>query len=137
MLSIGNTVGAEKLREFSATVRKLLGNQKVRYVVEPKIDGAAISLTYVNGALEVGATRGDGKVGDDVTHNLKTIPGIPLRLRTDSPPPLFEVRGEVYMTRADFARLNEQAKAEGSKVYANPRNTASATVRMLDPKEVS
>src|SRR5215471_17143634 len=108
MLSIDNTYNAGELREFDRRVRKLLGSQPVTYVVELKIDGVAISLTYEDGLFTVGATRGDGEQGDDVTHNLKTIGGLPLRLRTKSPPALFEARGEVYMTRADFARLNTE-----------------------------
>src|SRR4051812_36138346 len=135
MLSIDNTVGAENLREFVNSVNKLLGKAKVRYTVEPKIDGVAISLTYRNGALDVGATRGDGKAGDDVTHNLRTVAGVPLRLRTDKPPALLEVRGEVYMTRDDFARLNEKNEAEGEKRYANPRNLTAGSLKLLDPKE--
>jgi DNA ligase (NAD+) len=135
MLSIDNTYNAEELREFDARLRKLLGKQPIRYVVEPKIDGVAISLTYRNGLLEVGATRGDGDKGDDVTHNLKTIGGVPLRLRTDSPPPLFETRGEVYMTKADFARLNLQNQERGEKTYANPRNLTAGSLKLLDPRE--
>ena len=135
MLSIDNTYNAADLREFDTRIRKLVGNQPIRYVVEPKIDGVAISLTYRNGLLEVGATRGDGDKGDDVTHNLKTIAGVPLRLRTDSPPPLFEARGEIYMTKADFARLNQDNLARGEKTYANPRNLTAGSLKLLDPRE--
>jgi DNA ligase (NAD+) len=134
MLSIDNTYNADDLREFDARVRKLLRGEKVRYVVEPKIDGVAISLTYVDGVLQVGATRGDGEVGDDVTHNLKTVRGVPLRLRADKPPPLFEARGEVYMTKADFAKINEENKAKGKKAYENPRNLTAGSLKLLDPK---
>jgi DNA ligase (NAD+) len=135
MLSIDNTYNPDELREFDTRIRKLVGRQSVRYVVEPKIDGVAISLTYRNGVLEVGATRGDGDKGDDVTHNLKTIGSVPLRLRTDSPPPLFEARGEIYMSKADFARLNEQVQARGGKAYANPRNLTAGSLKLLDPRE--
>jgi DNA ligase (NAD+) len=135
MLSIDNTYNPDELREFANRVRKLLGKQSVRYVVEPKIDGVAISLTYRDGVLEVGATRGDGERGDDVTHNLKTIGSVPLRLRTSSPPPLFEARGEIYMTKADFAKLNEQVQARGEKTYANPRNLSAGSLKLLDPRE--
>jgi DNA ligase (NAD+) len=135
MLSIDNTYNPDELREFDNRIRKLLGKHPVRYVVEPKIDGVAISLTYRDGVLEVGATRGRGDVGDDVTHNIKTIPGVPLRLRGDNPPPLFEARGEVYLTKADFARLNEAMKARGGETYANPRNTAAGSLKLLDPRE--
>src|SRR5262245_6017985 len=98
MLSIGNTMSADELREFDTRVKKGLGKSKVRYTVEPKIDGVAISLIYENGALTMGLTRGDGEKGDDVTHNLKTIGSVPLRLRTASPPAYFQARGEIYIT---------------------------------------
>ncbi len=137
MLSIDNTYNPDELREFDNRIRKLLGKQPVRYVVEPKIDGVAISLTYRDGVLEVGATRGDGDNGDDVTHNLKTIASVPLRLRTASPPPLFEARGEIYMTKADFARLNQDNQARGEKIYANPRNLTAGSLKLLDPRECS
>jgi DNA ligase (NAD+) len=137
MLSIDNTYSPDDLREFDNRIRKLVGKQPIRYVVEPKIDGVASSVTYRNGALELGATRGDGKRGDDITHNIKTVGGIPLRLRTENPPELFEARGEVYMTKADFARLNELNKERGEKIYANPRNLAAGSIRMLDPREVA
>jgi DNA ligase (NAD+) len=135
MLSIDNTYNPDELREFDNRIHKLLSRQPVRYVVEPKIDGVAISLTYRNGVLEVGATRGDGERGDDVTHNLKTIGSVPLRLRTASPPRLFEARGEIYMTKADFARLNADAQARGGKTFANPRNLSAGSLKLLDPKE--
>jgi DNA ligase (NAD+) len=137
MFSIGNATTAAELREFDGRIRKLLGKQKFRYVVEPKIDGAAITLTYQGGVLELGATRGDGERGDDVTHNLKTVGGVPLRLHTDDPPRLFEARGEVYMTKADFAKINERNRQSGEKVYANPRNLTAGSLRMLDPREVA
>src|SRR5947209_13874430 len=96
MLSIDNTYNAAELREFDKRVRKLLPGEAVTYVVELKIDGVAISLTFEDGLFTVGATRGDGEKGDDVTHNLKTIPDLPLRLRTDKRPALLEARGELY-----------------------------------------
>jgi DNA ligase (NAD+) len=134
MLSIDNTYNADELREFDGRVRKLLGGEPVRYVVEPKIDGVAISLTYENGLFTVGATRGNGEQGDDVTHNLRTVGGLPLRLRTESPPKLFEARGEVYMNRADFAKLNARRVEAGEKPFENPRNLTAGTLKMLDPK---
>jgi DNA ligase (NAD+) len=134
MLSIANTYNADELREFDARVRKLLGNEPVRYVVELKIDGVAISLTYEDGRFTCGATRGDGEQGDDVTANLRTVGGLPFRLRTDQPPPLFEARGEVYMTSADFAKLNEQRAKQGLEVFANPRNSTAGSLKLLDPK---
>jgi DNA ligase (NAD+) len=134
MLSIDKATSADELREFDGRLRKALGKEKVRYVVELKIDGVAVSLTYTDGLLTLGATRGSGSRGDDVTHNLKTVGGVPLRLRTDSPPALFEARGEVYMTRADFARLNEEAAARGEEAYANPRNLTAGSLKQLDPR---
>src|SRR5947209_12215819 len=137
MLSIDNTYSAEELREFDRRVRKLLGKEPVTYVVELKIDGVAISLTYEAGQFSVGATRGDGRRGDDVTHNLRTINGLPLRLRTDEPPALFEARGEVYMTREELARLNRARVEKGQKPYDNPRNTAAGTLKLLDPRQTA
>ena len=135
MLSIDKATNPAELKEFDNRLRKALGKVPIRYTVEPKIDGTAISLTYRKGVLEVGVTRGDGEKGDDVTHNLKTVRGVPLRLNTDKPPELFEARGEVYMTKADFARLNHENKARGEKTYANPRNLAAGTLKLLDPQE--
>src|SRR5438105_2850562 len=134
MLSIDNTYNPNELREFDARVRKLLGGEPVTYVVELKIDGVAMSLTYENGVLTVGATRGDGERGDDVTHNLRTIRELPLRLRTDKPPALLEVRGEVYMTRADLARLNRERIARNLEPFANPRNSAAGSLKLLAPR---
>jgi DNA ligase (NAD+) len=134
MLSIDNTYSAEELREFDRRVRKLLGGAAVTYVVELKIDGVAVSLTFEDGVLTVGATRGDGVMGDDVTHNLRTIGSLPLQLRTDAPPKLFEARGEVYLERADLARINRERTDKGLEVFANPRNLAAGTLKMLDPR---
>src|SRR5436190_8081420 len=119
MLSIDNTYNPDQLREWDRSIRKLLGGEAVAYVVELKIDGVAISLTYENGRLAVGATRGDGLRGDDVTHNLRTIRELPLTLHTDAPPPLFEARGEVYMTRAELVRINREREAAGEEPFAN------------------
>ena len=102
-----------------------------RYVAEPKIDGLAISLVYRDGVLERGATRGNGEIGEDVTHNLRTIPSIPLRI--DDAPPLVEVRGEVYMSLPDFTALNERRAERGLSTFMNPRNSAAGTIRQLDP----
>ena len=135
MLSIDKAVTPAELREFDGRVRKALGKEPVRYVVELKIDGVAISLTYIDGLLQLGATRGDGVHGDDVTHNLMTVKGVPLRLHTDDPPALFEARGEVYMGRADFARLNESRLKAGEDALANPRNSTAGTLKLLDPKQ--
>jgi DNA ligase (NAD+) len=138
MLSIDNTYSAEELHEFDRRVRKSVGSAPVTYVVEPKIDGVAISLTYENGLFTVGATRGDGEQGDDVTHNLKTIRELPLRLGSKSdgrPPKLLEARGEVYMTRAELARINKDRAARGLEAYANPRNLTAGTLKLLDPRQ--
>jgi DNA ligase (NAD+) len=134
MLSIDNTYNIDELREFDKRVRKALRGEAVEYVVELKIDGVAISLTYEDGAFTVGATRGDGRHGDDVTHNLKTIRALPLRLHTDDPPALFEARGEVYMNRAELARINKERLARGEEPYANPRNLTAGTLKLLDPR---
>jgi DNA ligase (NAD+) len=134
MLSIDNTYNADELREFDKRVRKGLRGESVQYVVELKIDGVAISLTYEDGAFTVGATRGDGRQGDDVTHNLRTIQALPLRLHTDRPPALFEARGEVYITRAELARINKQRIDKGEEPHPNPRNLAAGTLKMLDPR---
>ncbi|QVL34550.1 NAD-dependent DNA ligase LigA [Telmatocola sphagniphila] len=134
MLSIDNTYNADELRDFDKSTRKLLGGETVNYVVELKIDGVAMSLSYEDGLLIVGATRGDGERGDDVTHNLKTIRDIPLRLHTSKPPRLFEVRGEVYMTKAELVRINKLRVEQGEKAYENPRNLSAGTLKLLDPK---
>ena len=133
MLSIDNSYSADELREFDRRVRKLLHGEPVTYVVELKIDGVAMSLTYIEGAFAVGATRGDGEQGDDVTHNLKTIHDIPLKLPES--PPHFETRGEVYMTRADFALYNRSRIDRGLEPAANPRNLSAGSLKLLDPKE--
>lgn len=135
MLSIDNTYNPDELREWDKSVRKLLGGEQPCYVVELKIDGVAMSLTYENGLLAVGATRGDGERGDDVTHNLKTMPDVPLRLHAARPPNLFEARGEVYMTRAELIRINRARVEAGEKPYENPRNLSAGTLKLLDPKQ--
>jgi DNA ligase (NAD+) len=134
MLSIGKAFSTDELRAFDARVQKALGKEDVKYVVELKIDGVAVSLTYTDGLLTMGATRGSGKAGDDITENLKTVRGVPLRLHTPNPPPLFEARGEVYMSKADFARLNEEVAARGEDRYANPRNLTSGSLKQLDSR---
>jgi DNA ligase (NAD+) len=134
MLSIGKSTTEQDLRDFDNRIRKAAGKEPFSYVVEPKIDGAAVSLTYEDGLLTVGATRGDGERGDDITHNIKTVRGVPLRLRADRPPKLFEARGEVYIRRSEFAQMNAARKKEGEKEFENPRNTAAGALRQLDPK---
>ncbi len=134
MLSIDNTYSPSELKEFDKRVCKGLGKEKPSYMVELKIDGVAISLVYENGLLTTGVTRGDGEKGDDVTQNLKTVGGVPLKLNTKNPPALLEVRGEVYMARASFARLNEQRVKDGLEKFANPRNSTAGSLKLLDPK---
>jgi DNA ligase (NAD+) len=136
MLSIENSYDEADLRKFDADVKKALGPKAlVEYMAELKIDGVSMSLIYENGLLIRGVTRGSGEVGSDVTHNIKTIAAIPLRLDTDRPPRVFEARGEVYMTRAELARINQQRLAAGEKPYENTRNTTAGTLKLLDPKE--
>jgi DNA ligase (NAD+) len=139
MLSLANARSAEDLQAWIQRMRNFLAREGItdpqfEYVVEPKIDGLAISLIYRDGVFERGATRGNGEVGEDVTHNLKTMPSIPLRLDMDDPPPLVEVRGEVYMSLSDFAKLNERRAEAGLSTFMNPRNSAAGTIRQLDPK---
>ena len=139
MLSLANARSAEELRAWIARMRNHLAREGIEdpefeYVVEPKIDGLAISLLYRNGEFERGATRGNGEIGEDVTHNLRTIPSIPMSLDDPDPPALIEVRGEVYMSLPDFAKLNERRAEAGLSTFMNPRNSAAGTIRQLDPK---
>jgi DNA ligase (NAD+) len=136
MFSLANARSAEELRAWIGRMRSHLAREGIEdpdfaYVAEPKIDGLAISLIYRDGVLERGATRGNGEIGEDVTHNLRTIPSIPLRF--DDAPPLVEVRGEVYMSLPDFAALNERRASQGLSTFMNPRNSAAGTIRQLDP----
>src|SRR5436305_7897687 len=139
MLSLANARSAEELQAWTQRMRNFLAREGItdprfEYVVEPKIDGLAISLIYRDGVFERGATRGNGEVGEDVTHNLKTMPSVPLRIEMDDPPPMIEVRGEVYMSLSDFAKLNERRAEAGLSTFMNPRNSAAGTIRQLDPK---
>ncbi len=132
MLSLANAFDEDDLRAFDARVRKLAGVEPA-YVCELKIDGLAVSLHYEHGAFVRGGTRGDGSVGEEVTPNLRTVRAIPLRLRGEHPRVL-DVRGEVYLTKSEFAKANEARAAAGLPLYANPRNTAAGALRQLDPK---
>ncbi|CUB05513.1 NAD-dependent DNA ligase LigA [Tepidiphilus thermophilus] len=134
MLSLTNAYTDEEVLAFDRRCRELLGIERIRYACEPKFDGLAISLIYRDGLFSLGATRGDGFTGEDVTANLRTLRSIPLRLRLDSPPTLLEVRGEVIMTREDFKRLNEAQLKAGEKTFVNPRNAAAGSLRQLDPR---
>ena len=141
MQSLNNAFNEPELRDFDRRVREGLGlppvgdllSAEVEYVAEPKLDGLAVSLIYENGLLVRGATRGDGTTGEDITENLRTIRRVPLRLQ-GSPPPLLEVRGEVYYPLADFRRLNTEMEAKGQKTFVNPRNAAAGALRQLDPR---
>ena len=138
MLSLDNTYSQEEVRGFVRRVEKLLPHQTLSWTVEPKIDGLAVNLRYEDGALVSGATRGDGTTGDDITSNLKTIRSVPLKLlRTKNPPAILEVRGEVYMTRSGFKKLNAERAAAGEEVFANPRNSAAGSLKQLDPRIVA
>ena len=139
MLSLENCFNEEELAAFDKRVSSRLAATgieagTVRYVAEPKLDGAAVSFLYEHGALKLAATRGDGTTGEDVTHSVRTIQAIPLRLRGPKVPALLEVRGEVYMPRAGFEKFNRQAAARGEKTFVNPRNAAAGSIRQLDPK---
>ena len=136
MMSLDNTYSPEEMTEFFARVQKGLGREKVECVIEPKVDGVAISVRYENGILKHGVTRGDGTTGDDVTNNLKTINTLPLRLPADGPQ-TFEVRGEVFMPKAGFAKLNQEREEAGEQLFANPRNSTAGTLKLLDPKIVA
>ncbi len=134
MLSIDNTYQYDEVREWDARVRRgLTPGEPVRYVVELKVDGVAVSLRYEHGKLVQGATRGDGEQGDDITENLKTVREIPLVL-TNSPPPLVEVRGEVFMTNSELVRLNEIRRANDEIPFANPRNSTAGSLKLLDSR---
>ena len=134
MLSLNNAFDEEEVVAFDRRIREALDQQSdVEYAVEPKFDGLAVSLTYVSGAFALGATRGDGYSGEDVTNNLRTVRAIPLRLRKNAPGKL-EVRGEVLMLRRDFEKLNEEQTARGEKIFANPRNAAAGSLRQLDSR---
>jgi DNA ligase (NAD+) len=137
MLSLGNAFSGDELREFHRRVLDRLGlddDVELVYAAEPKLDGAAISLMYENGELLRGATRGDGSVGEDVTHNVRTIESIPLRLLGNDFPSRLEVRGEVFMPKAGFDAYNDRARSAGEKTFVNPRNAAAGSLRQLDPK---
>ncbi|WP_316817472.1 NAD-dependent DNA ligase LigA [Pedobacter nyackensis] len=136
MLSLGNTYNEQDLRDFDERIKKSIGND-FEYVCELKFDGLSISLTYDELKLVRAVTRGDGTKGDDVTTNIKTIHTIPHQLKADDAPPLFEIRGEIFMHRAAFERLNKEREELGEVQYANPRNFAAGTVKMQDSKEVA
>lgn len=135
MLSLDNAFDTDEIEAFDRRVRERLESSgDIDYVAEPKLDGAAVNLTYEDGVLVRGATRGDGSLGEDITHNVRTISTIPLRLIGKKTPALLEVRGEIFMPRAGFDALNRQALEHGTKTFANPRNAAAGSLRQLDPR---
>jgi DNA ligase (NAD+) len=157
MLSLDNTYSQEELREFVNRVQRILPDEKLDWMVEPKVDGVAINLRYENGKFTCGAMRGDGSTGDDITVNLKTIRGIPQKLRTEFTEstksktaksnsensvhsvsiPVLEARGEIFLTKAGFEKLNAERKAAGEETFANPRNAAAGSLKQLDPRLVA
>lgn len=136
MLSLDNAFDALELADFERRLLDRLGDgaAPLQYSCEPKLDGIAVSLLYRGGVLQRGATRGDGRTGEDITHNVRTIPSIPLKLRGSGFPQLLEVRGEIYMPRAGFDQLNERARERGEKPFVNPRNAAAGSLRQLDSR---
>lgn len=137
MLSLDNTYNRNEVFEFDQRVRKILGDTAFNYVVEPKVDGVAVSLRYQNGQLVAGGTRGDGSLGDDVTANLLSIKTIPEKLKTGINLSLVDIRGEVYMTREGFAQINRERQEQALEPFANPRNAAAGSLKLLDTAEVA
>ncbi|KAF5408028.1 MAG: DNA ligase [Candidatus Udaeobacter sp.] len=136
MLSLDNTYSEEEVKNFYARIQRLLPNEKIPVVIEPKVDGVAVSLIYENGRLRQAATRGDGTVGDDITQNIRTIRSVPEQLR-GAAPKLLEARGEVYMHKRGFEKLNEERRKAGLPLFANPRNAAAGSLKQLDPAIVA
>ena len=136
MLSLDNTYSEEEVKNFHARIQRLLPDERIPVVIEPKVDGVAVSLIYENGKLRQAATRGDGAVGDSITQNIRTIRSVPERLRGGAPK-LLEVRGEVYMDRKGFEKLNDKRKKQGLPLFANPRNAAAGSLKQLDPATVA
>ena len=136
LLSLGNAFSKDELLAWCTRISKLVAEAQFNFVVEHKVDGLAVALTYVNGQLTAGATRGDGFRGEDITQNLRTIRSIPLSVPRDAPP-RFEARGEVFLPKAGFRKLNQERAAEGLPLFANPRNAAAGSVRQLDPRIIA
>ena len=136
MLSLSNAMNSSELLDFHNRTKKILNQESITYVAEPKLDGLGVALTYSNGSLLHGATRGDGFNGEDITHNLKTIRSIPLKLRDvgETIPSYIEIRGEVFIEKINFLKLNKSQNKKGEQVFANPRNAAAGSLRQLDPK---
>ncbi|HEY2759079.1 MAG TPA: NAD-dependent DNA ligase LigA, partial [Pirellulales bacterium] len=134
MLSIDNTYSVEELQQYGARIAKLLPGEAIEWVVELKVDGVAVSLWYEQGRLKRGATRGNGQIGDDITHNVRTIRSVPQTLHGKRVPPELEARGEIFMTNSDLVRLNEEQARRGQSPFANTRNVTAGTIRVLDPR---
>ncbi len=137
MLSLDNTYSEDELRQFDTRVKKALSGEEYEYVCELKFDGISLSFTYENGVLKRGVTRGDGRRGDDITHNVKTIKSLPLRIRGTDVPPVFEVRGEGFLPFSSFQKLNADLEEMGEQTYANPRNAASGAFKLQDSSETA
>ncbi|WP_237758700.1 NAD-dependent DNA ligase LigA, partial [Legionella hackeliae] len=135
MLSLANVFTTEELQAFMKRVADKLERleDSLTFTCEPKLDGLAVNLTYKEGLLAYAATRGDGAVGENITNNIKTIAAVPLKILSDKPPQLIEIRGEVYMPKAGFEAYNEKARLSGEKTFANPRNAAAGSLRQLNP----
>src|SRR5881394_486368 len=136
MLSLDNTYSEEEVVNFYKRIMRLLPEEKIPVVIEPKVDGVAVSVMYEKGRLKYAATRGDGLVGDDITQNIKTIHSVSHQLR-GAAPDILEVRGEAYLDKAGFQKLNRERKAAGLPLFANPRNAAAGSLKHLDPKAVA
>jgi DNA ligase (NAD+) len=134
MLSLDNTYSQKEIAKWYERIEKNLNNKNMEFTIEPKIDGVSASLTYINGSLTAGATRGDGETGEDVTENIKKIKNIPHKLKTDNPPYFFELRGEVYIDKFDFKKLNEEMFKSAGQKFANSRNAASGSLRKKNPQ---
>jgi len=134
MLSLDNAYSREETARWYERIKKGLDNENLEFVIEPKIDGVSASLTYINGVLIMGATRGDGENGEDITENIKAVSGVPRKLETENPPSFFDLRGEVYIDKSDFKKLNEEMLEIGGQNFANPRNAASGSLRQKNPQ---
>jgi DNA ligase (NAD+) len=134
MLSLDNTYSQKEIAKWYERIEKNLNNKNTEFTIEPKIDGVSASLTYINGSLTAGATRGDGETGEDITENIKRVKNIPHKLKTDNPPYFFELRGEVYIDKSDFKKLNEETLKSAGQKFANSRNAASGSLRQKNPQ---
>ena len=137
MLSLANVFNEDELQDFDSRLKELAQVDTIEYAAEPKLDGLAVSITYIDGLLQQAATRGDGTTGEDITANVKTIQAIPLKLRGEDIPHKLEIRGEVIMTKSGFEKYNRQAEIKGEKTFANPRNAAAGSLRQLDPRKTA